>query len=432
MNMVPSWIITKNVKKKIFFTILFLFLISPQASLAAKSLCGETSSGLLSDFEQPTGWTQYKCVEPNGRTDCYARKDYAKKSGTGCPGKTEQCCPPLAAAASETGALCGKPGTRESFEVPSGWAGYKCMEPNGRIGCLAKNIYTDKDGAGCPGGDSTRCCPPAGATSGDIAPTSLKGNYGIDAVASEANLNITTNIQTLIGDIIGAVLSFVGVIFFALMLYGGIMWMTAAGNPENQKKAITTIFSAVIGVIIVFSAYAITNFVFEDLVSGGSSSSGSGPSKPISTGVPSTVAGDKTLICLDAAKKVCTPIETKEDCVGGKTFINDAGGKKSCSESIVVEPEEIEVSTEPEVEEILPVRCVAGSSSLNAYCFSLRNKEATCKIDYFCTWKDQDDTCNPTPGKDINSICADLEQNVSEEKCERIEDNDGTPLCKWE
>lgn len=65
----------------------------------------------------------------------------------------------------------------------------------------------------------------------------------------------------LIGILIGAVLAFVGVLFFALMIYGGILWMTAQGNEQQVGKAKELIRAAVIGIIIVFSAYVLTAFI---------------------------------------------------------------------------------------------------------------------------------------------------------------------------
>lgn len=68
-------------------------------------------------------------------------------------------------------------------------------------------------------------------------------------------------IPTKIGAIIGNVLAFVGVLFFALVIYGGLLWMTAGGNEQQVGKAKTLIIDATIGLIIVLSAYAITSYL---------------------------------------------------------------------------------------------------------------------------------------------------------------------------
>lgn len=68
-------------------------------------------------------------------------------------------------------------------------------------------------------------------------------------------------IETRIGFIIQATLSFLGVIFFLLMIYGGFLWMTAQGNEQQVDKAKKLITAAIIGLVIVVAAYAISYFV---------------------------------------------------------------------------------------------------------------------------------------------------------------------------
>lgn len=75
-------------------------------------------------------------------------------------------------------------------------------------------------------------------------------------VGSSANF-----FQTLAGKIIGVVLSFVGVIFLILTIYAGITWMTAEGNEQKVSEAKDLLINSIIGLIIIFAAYAITAFV---------------------------------------------------------------------------------------------------------------------------------------------------------------------------
>lgn len=63
------------------------------------------------------------------------------------------------------------------------------------------------------------------------------------------------------GLIIGSILSFMAVIFMILIIYGGILWMTARGNNQQTEKAQNLIIQAVVGLIIVLSAYTITRFI---------------------------------------------------------------------------------------------------------------------------------------------------------------------------
>jgi hypothetical protein len=65
--------------------------------------------------------------------------------------------------------------------------------------------------------------------------------------------------------IINVFLGLLGTIFIILIVYGGFTWMTGGGNPEKISKAQTILKVAVIGLIIIVSAYAITYFIFSRL-----------------------------------------------------------------------------------------------------------------------------------------------------------------------
>lgn len=72
--------------------------------------------------------------------------------------------------------------------------------------------------------------------------------------------------KNIVGPIIQAALSLIGVIFLVLMIYGGYSWMTAHGNEEQVTKAKNIITRAMIGLIIVVAAYAIATFVTAYLI----------------------------------------------------------------------------------------------------------------------------------------------------------------------
>jgi amino acid transporter len=72
-------------------------------------------------------------------------------------------------------------------------------------------------------------------------------------------------IGVVVATVIKGFLSFLGVIFIILIIYGGFRWMTAQGNEDQVTEAKKNIRNAVIGIIIIMAAYAITFFVFEAL-----------------------------------------------------------------------------------------------------------------------------------------------------------------------
>lgn len=86
--------------------------------------------------------------------------------------------------------------------------------------------------------------------------------------AENAGYNITAsenNAEAMISLAINTVLSFIGVIFLVLAIYGGYTWMTARGNEELVTKAKNTLTNAIIGLILVLAAYGISWYVVKVL-----------------------------------------------------------------------------------------------------------------------------------------------------------------------
>jgi len=90
-----------------------------------------------------------------------------------------------------------------------------------------------------------------------------------DKVREGAGFTSNVTFGETIAFVIKAFLSLLGVIFIILILIAGYKWMTAAGNEEKVKEAKDTIRRAIIGLLIVVSAYAITHFVFTNIPWGG-------------------------------------------------------------------------------------------------------------------------------------------------------------------
>lgn len=104
---------------------------------------------------------------------------------------------------------------------------------------------------------------PASATGIEDATSGLKGAatkmYGENPEADGST--VIKNIPQAIGRMVGAVLAFVGTLFFILIIYSGFTWMLARGNESEVQKAKDMLESSVIGLIIVLSAYAITAYI---------------------------------------------------------------------------------------------------------------------------------------------------------------------------
>lgn len=100
-------------------------------------------------------------------------------------------------------------------------------------------------------------------------PTGLKdATKNIEKTAEGIGYNIEQReVEPIIGTIIKSLLSFLGVIFFILTLYGGFLWMTSRGNSDQVSKAKDIIITAIVGLVVLLFAYAITYFVIDAITS---------------------------------------------------------------------------------------------------------------------------------------------------------------------
>jgi phage shock protein PspC (stress-responsive transcriptional regulator) len=83
------------------------------------------------------------------------------------------------------------------------------------------------------------------------------------AFIETSGLGTRYSIGSMVSAILKMVLSFLGLLFFLLILYAGFLWMTSAGNDEKIEKAKAIMKGAVIGLLIILMAYVITYFVID-------------------------------------------------------------------------------------------------------------------------------------------------------------------------
>jgi len=92
-----------------------------------------------------------------------------------------------------------------------------------------------------------------------------KVNFGgLDSTASKAGY-VKKALTDIAGSAVNIVLSAIAILFLMLMIYGGVMWMTAQGNEDQVSRARKLIIAAVIGLIIVVAAFALTSFLGDTL-----------------------------------------------------------------------------------------------------------------------------------------------------------------------
>lgn len=105
--------------------------------------------------------------------------------------------------------------------------------------------------------------------------TDTSGMYGYEVGAGQEGL------LNLVQTVINAFLSIIGVILLVYLLSAGYKWMTAHGEEEKVTQAKDTIKRAIVGVIIVVAAYAISIFVMARLEAGTLKGGGTTPPPPV-------------------------------------------------------------------------------------------------------------------------------------------------------
>ena len=100
---------------------------------------------------------------------------------------------------------------------------------------------------------------PVMAISGGSVGPDLGVTFPALAGLSDVDPRVTT------AKLVRIALSLLGIVFLVIVLYGGYLWMTAGGNEERVGDAKKWIFSGVIGLAIILSAFGITTFVLNNI-----------------------------------------------------------------------------------------------------------------------------------------------------------------------
>jgi hypothetical protein len=61
--------------------------------------------------------------------------------------------------------------------------------------------------------------------------------------------------------ILNYLLTFLGIVFFGLLLYSGFLWMNARGNEDQLMKAKKITREVIIGFLIILTARVVTEFI---------------------------------------------------------------------------------------------------------------------------------------------------------------------------
>ncbi|MBI4138159.1 MAG: hypothetical protein HY482_01010 [Candidatus Wildermuthbacteria bacterium] len=83
---------------------------------------------------------------------------------------------------------------------------------------------------------------------------------GVD-ISQESSQNLPGLVSWVYVTIVGIS----GLAAFAMIIWGGVQWMTSAGNPSKTGDAKDKIQKALLGLLIVLSSYVVLSFINPDL-----------------------------------------------------------------------------------------------------------------------------------------------------------------------
>ncbi|OGY44694.1 MAG: hypothetical protein A3J62_01155 [Candidatus Buchananbacteria bacterium RIFCSPHIGHO2_02_FULL_38_8] len=76
----------------------------------------------------------------------------------------------------------------------------------------------------------------------------------------------TKDIREGVMSVVNVLLGFLGIVAIIIILWGGFRWMTAGGNEEKVGEAKKIITAGIIGLVIIFIAYALAAFIITQLI----------------------------------------------------------------------------------------------------------------------------------------------------------------------
>ena len=126
---------------------------------------------------------------------------------------------------------------------------------------LCKNISESK-------GSGKVDCGPVGEGGNHLYATNMSwcaqaANYATNKDACSQGRDVNTIVRT----IINVIVYIVGLLAVIMIIYGGILYTTSAGDPGKVKKAKDTILYGIVGLVIAVLAFAIVNFILGSILS---------------------------------------------------------------------------------------------------------------------------------------------------------------------
>jgi hypothetical protein len=156
-----------------------------------------------------------------------------------------------------------------AIQCETGDNGNNCFLVNGSCYALVDRNICDKirESATCDKSkacswENGRCLTVLESTLSDRFDTTDTGDI-LTKCSITGTCRDVNDILVLVLNVSASLFSVLGVLGFVMFIYGGMIMILSFGNPERFKKGQMALVSAIVGIVIAFSAYLLVNFLLE-------------------------------------------------------------------------------------------------------------------------------------------------------------------------
>jgi len=162
-----------------------------------------------------------------------------------------------------------------AFLIPAAANAGACKCTGVQTGYSCDNDKQCENTAICPSNPDTATCdtsatPAPGSGSGaGTTPTPTTTTSLTNPLAGICkDAQGTACVQLVLGSVIKTALGVVGSIALLMAVWGGFLWLTSMGNESKVEQGKKTLIWSILGLVLIFGAYALTTFVFSAIAPG--------------------------------------------------------------------------------------------------------------------------------------------------------------------
>jgi hypothetical protein len=151
----------------------------------------------------------------------------------------------------------------------------------------------------------------------------------------EATVDPNAPVQSLAAIFINALFGIAGSIALAMYVWGGVLWLTSAGEAKKVDQGKGVIQWTTLGIIMMFAAYTLVSYLFSSFGTGAVGGATGGASGAAGTPAGQSAGTSSKLCCLNYGTNKSMTVSNPGDCAGANTqvFNGACSSQKFCGSS---------------------------------------------------------------------------------------------------